>query len=120
MGGGHMGGMGARGRPMMGGRFFSGNGMRSFPWIRQNSPRDRPPAPNSVTSRRTSCRVRRRCGLTSSSSIEGFSIFRVDRKPIDTIRRSRMQVAVPKKRVSQAMSGFPRTGFYDHLVLEIT
>ena len=39
------------------------------PWIRQNSPRDRPLVPNSLTSRWTSCRVRRRRDLTSSGSV---------------------------------------------------
>ena len=38
-------------------------------WIRQNSPRERPLVPNSLTSRWTSCRVRRRRGLTSSGSV---------------------------------------------------
>ena len=45
------------------------NVLSLIPWIRQNSPRDRPLAPNSLTSRWTSCRVRRRRGLTSSGSV---------------------------------------------------
>ena len=40
------------------------NVLSLIPWIRQNSPRDRPLVPNSPTSRWTSCRVRRRRGLT--------------------------------------------------------
>ena len=45
------------------------NVLSLIPWIRQNSPRDRPLVPNSPTSRWTSCRVRRRRGLTSSGSV---------------------------------------------------
>jgi hypothetical protein len=40
-----------------------------IPWIRQNSPRDRPLVLDSPTSRWTSRRVRRRRGLTSSGSV---------------------------------------------------